>query len=237
MNWRCDTNAYETCRGRNSITSIAWILNDEFLEIYCKLPYIAFMSNGNSEIHRGFHKRGYLPHFDEPGLFQSITFRLIDSISPQKMKILRHEYLTDDSPDYFETLDAELDQNHGKCWLQQSEIARLVEDALHHYEGEIYRLMAWVIMPHHVHCLIHHLEGYALADIVRNWKARSGVRANKLLGRSGKFWQPDYFDRYIRNKGHLAIVADYIHFNPVAAGLCKRMEDWQWSSYRHLIKK
>ena len=30
--------------------------------------------------HRGWHSRGYLPHLDVPGLIQSITIRLCDSI-------------------------------------------------------------------------------------------------------------------------------------------------------------
>lgn len=190
------------------------------------------MANDHDGIHKGFYERGYLPHFDEPGLYQSITFRLVDSISPKRMSELKHEYLSSDLPDYFELLESELDMNFGKCWLRNPMIAGIVRQALLRSSGKEYDLIAWVVMPNHVHSLIHHLDGYSLSGIVRNWKAWSAVRANKVLGRSGRFWQVDYFDRFIRSRNHLSQAADYIHYNPVAARLCSKMEEWPWSSYR-----
>ena len=41
---------------------------------------------------------------------------------------------------------------------------------------------------------------------------------------------PDYFDRYIRDEKHFASAITYIENNPVKAGLCRRPEDWAFSS-------
>ena len=45
-------------------------------------------------------------------------------------------------------------------------------------------------------------------------------------------WQVDYYDRFIRNEQHYRAAADYIHQNPVKAGLVARAQDWPWSSIR-----
>ena len=53
-----------------------------------------------------------------------------------------------------------------------------------------------------------------------------------LLGRSGAFWHPDYFDRYMRNEDHLAQTVQYVEQNPVKAGLAVTPAEWEWSSAR-----
>jgi REP element-mobilizing transposase RayT len=52
------------------------------------------------------------------------------------------------------------------------------------------------------------------------------------LGRTGKFWEREPFDRYIRNQRHFQNTVAYIEGNPVKAGLCKYPEDWTWGSAR-----
>ncbi|RCK77040.1 MAG: hypothetical protein ANABAC_3465 [Anaerolineae bacterium] len=41
---------------------------------------------------------------------------------------------------------------------------------------------------------------------------------------------PDYFDRFIRDQKHFKAVVEYIHQNPVKAGLVAAAQDWPWSS-------
>ncbi len=183
------------------------------------------------EIHKGFHTRGYLPHFDEPELIQSITFRLKDSLDPSRAYELEHGIQVNEIQQLFSLLDDDLDKGFGKCWLADPKIGLMVQQALQYFHNERYRLLCWVIMPNHVHCIIQQMEGFALSAIVRSWKSYTAVRANRILGRSGPFWQKDYFDRFVRNRSHLVSAAYYIHYNPVAAGLCQHMEDWQFSSY------
>jgi REP element-mobilizing transposase RayT len=122
------------------------------------------------------------------------------------------------------------DSGKGACYLRDERIARLVEDALKRFNGERYRLIAWCIMPNHVHVLIKMMDA-PLPDIVKEWKSYTAHAANKILGRSGTFWMPDYFDRYIRDEEHFRTTVDYIFQNPVQAGLVDAPEKWAWSGF------
>jgi putative transposase len=46
-------------------------------------------------------------------------------------------------------------------------------------------------------------------------------------------WQREYWDRFIRDEKHFNNAIEYIHDNPVKAGLVKSPKDWQWSSYNN----
>jgi REP element-mobilizing transposase RayT len=71
-----------------------------------------------------------------------------------------------------------------------------------HFDGQRYRLLAWVVMPNHVHVLIETMTGHTLAAVLHSWKSYTAKEANRLLGRTGDFWQPEYFDRFIRDDRH-----------------------------------
>ena len=123
----------------------------------------------------------------------------------------------------------------GARYLQAPEIAAMVETALYHFDGERYQLLAWVIMPNHVHLLLTPDARHSLGEIMRSLKSYTAHEANRLLGRTGKFWFEDYFDRYIRDADHYATVVRYIENNPVKAGLCSAPEEWRYGSawWRH----
>src|SRR6266436_9344672 len=116
------------------------------------------------------------------------------------------------------------------CSLRDPVIATMVQDALQYFDGERYKLFAWTIMPNHVHALVEQIVGFPLGDIVHAWKSFTAKKANKQLARTGVFWEPDYFDRYIRDRAHFEAAVHYIHENPVKAGLVARADDWRWSS-------
>jgi REP element-mobilizing transposase RayT len=107
-----------------------------------------------------------------------------------------------------------------------------VENALLFFDGERYRMHAWVVMPNHVHALFTPLNGLGLAEILRSWKSFTSKEANKLLGQTGHFWQCEYFDRFIRDAEHFDNVVRYIESNPVKAGLCHSPDDWPFGSAR-----
>lgn len=65
---------------------------------------------------------------------------------------------------------------------------------------------------------------------MQSWKSFTSKEANRILGYSGRFWMPGYFDRFIRDEEHLAAVRSYILENPVKAGLCERAEEWRVGS-------
>ena len=101
-----------------------------------------------------------------------------------------------------------------------------------------YRLLAWVVMPNHVHVLFQPVNGWTLARIVASWKTYTG-RQLALLYRhmpasshARCVWQREYWDRFMRDELHFQVTKSYIHDNPVKAGLVARAEEWEWSSAR-----
>jgi REP element-mobilizing transposase RayT len=123
-----------------------------------------------------------------------------------------------------------LDAGHGACRLSKPEIADLVAGALKHFNDQRYELRAWVVMPNHVHAVVWPMPGHTLSDSLHSWKSFASKAANKLLSRTGEFWQKESFDHWICDDvEHTRLVA-YVENNPVKARLGKSPEAWKWSS-------
>jgi REP element-mobilizing transposase RayT len=174
--------------------------------------------------HKGWHSRGYLPHFDSPQTIQLVTFRLADSLPRAVAESLAK------LADSLSETDHRLDAGLGACWLKRPAIAKLVQHALLYFDGQRYHLLSWCIMPNHVHVVVELIEGHGLGSIVSAWQSFTAKQANQMLGHNGPFWHKDYFDRFIRDEGHLARTIDYIENNPVKAGLASSPSEWPWGS-------
>jgi REP element-mobilizing transposase RayT len=125
---------------------------------------------------------------------------------------------------FAERVEQYLDSGHGTCWLRRPEIARIAADALRHFDGERYQLLAWCIMPNHVPVVVRPLERHTLPEILKSWKGFSGKEASRLLSLHGEFWQPEYYDHLIRDATDLAHAMQYVEQNPAKAGLT----GWPW---------
>lgn len=196
----------------------------------------------------GLHFRGKLPHLKKEGAAYFVTFRLADSLPAHEVARLKHERqvileharaaknpLTWHEEEqllawYCDKVEALLDAGHGSCWLSKPEIADLVAGALKHFDGQRYELRAWVVMPNHVHAVVWPIAGHTLSEILQSWKSFTSKAANKLLNRTGEFWQKESFDHWIRDEAEHVRLTAYVENNPVKAGFCKRPEDWKWSS-------
>jgi REP element-mobilizing transposase RayT len=127
-------------------------------------------------------------------------------------------------------IDQYEDAGIGECLLRDDSIAQIVQDTLLFNHQKKYELICWCIMPNHVHTLIAPVEGMSLSEIMYDWKSYTTHAINKALNRKGKLWMMEYFDRYIRDNDHFQKVVNYIHNNPVKAGLVVDPADWRWSS-------
>ncbi len=183
---------------------------------------------------KGWHTRGFLPHFDAGRIQQSITYRLHDSLPRQVIEEFERE--AEVEPDVLRQrklrhlIETYVDAGHGACYLRNPIIAQIVIDSWLHLAGECYDLLAWVVMPNHVHLVIRQYDSHQLENIIARWKSFTATTINKHLQRSGPLWMPDYWDRYVRDQDHFARVVQYIENNPVAAGLVSSPEKWPWSS-------
>ena len=183
------------------------------------------------------HSRGYIPHWDVDQRTQFITFNLTDSL-PKRLLHQWHDETAQLPPDKriranFERLQQALDRHHGTCLLKQPGPAGIVAETLKYNDNQRYKLHAWVVMPNHVHVLFTPLPGFTMSRIIHTWKSWSAHKINTLLGRAGRLWQIEYFDRLIRDHKHFTEVFNYIIYNPVSAGLCTSPLDWPfvgWST-------
>jgi putative DNA methylase len=181
---------------------------------------------------RGWHQRGYLPHFDAPRVMQFITFQLQDSF-PMTRRAEWEIILTEpDDSAKRKKLEAWLDRGHGQCLLRRNEVAQAVGSALEEGDGKDYQLRAWVVMPNHVHLVVD-VWDMPLVKLVNVWKGKSSREGNQLLQRRGAFWQEDYYDTLVRDEAHLKRAVRYVEQNPVKALLVRVARDWPWSSARH----
>ena len=136
----------------------------------------------------GWHQRGYLPHYDAPGVTQILTLRLVDSLPASRRFEWEAMLKIENHRERRKRLESYLDRGLGECWLRQPAIAELAEGALRFFDGERYRLGAWVVMPNHVHLLVE-VWDVPLSELVKSWKDFVAKKANKLLQRRGAFWE------------------------------------------------
>lgn len=188
----------------------------------------------NKQLPKGWYSRGYLPHYDPGSATQFITCRLFDSLPQKVLERFRAELKTKKPEDIDREMmilvEKFLDSGYGECFLKERRIAEIVKDSLQKFDGERYKLIAWIIMPNHIHLLLKSLNGWELSKILQSFKSFTAQEANKILSRSGKFWMREYFDRRIRDYEHFEKTVRYIENNPVKAGFCEKPEVWEFSS-------
>ncbi|MCB2228612.1 MAG: transposase [Desulfarculaceae bacterium] len=106
--------------------------------------------------------------------------------------------------------------------------------------------LGFVVMPDHVHTLLHLTHQEQLASLMQRWKRLSSFRIKKHLIEAA----PDYFPSQIRddpiwkhryycfpvvNEKKAEEKIDYMHQNPVRAGLVTRAEEWEFGSARFYL--
>jgi REP element-mobilizing transposase RayT len=118
----------------------------------------------------------------------------------------------------------------GPTWLKDERVAATVAAALLHADKalRLYELRAWVIMSNHVHLFVD--PHVPLERINRSVRAFTAREANRILQRTGQFWQHESYDHWSRDLRQSEKIIAYIEENPVSAGLVERAEDYKWSS-------
>jgi len=185
--------------------------------------------------------RHNLPHWTLDGAVYHVRFSLHDSIPARvrddllrERKVILKRLKNRENLGYADKrqliiaynrrIDRVLDNGYGECRLSDRTIARMVADSLKYFEGRRYWLYVWVVMPNHVHCLVQPHDGVRLDRVMHSWKSYTSNKANKMLGRSGEFWQRESFDHIMRRAEQLVRSMDYIERNPEKAGL----KEWPW---------
>ncbi len=150
---------------------------------------------------------------------------MADSLPQNVLKEIEEELkgLSDSEKDIEKRIKYEkwLDSGLGCCALSNQVMAEKVQEALKYHDGDKYNLLAWSIMPNHVHVLIKTKD--KLSKIIQSWKSFTGkwalqnnLKYNLGISKEAKeFWMPEYWDRFIRDEEHFNSTIRYILNNPV----------------------
>jgi putative transposase len=161
-------------------------------------------------------------------------------------------------------------------YFGDSRCCLILLEELNFYREQLgFKVLAYVIMPDHFHCLIFwDGEGHPvltiskIMQVVKSHSAKEisyyiqtgrrkpslspyskGVSEGSHLPNSyewenrgkvhtkpkAQIWQKGFYDFNIYSEKKLIEKLNYIHNNPVNAGLCKNPENYKWSSYSQII--
>jgi REP-associated tyrosine transposase len=213
--------------------------------------------------------RRNLPHWYVPGAMHFVTYRLAGTIPASVLHNLRQQrtaHLAEKRPTtvtvrehrdnahkrFFAAYDRYLDETQSITWLATPQIAALIRGNLYHHRGSRYYLLAYCVMPNHVHVLFQPQDlalldgtnlgatrdepderpdaGSPLAEIMHSLKSYTAHEANQFLRRSGPFWQRESYDHWVRDDDELERIVQYIIWNPVKAKLANKPHEWWFSS-------
>lgn len=197
-----------------------------------------------------YHRK--LPHIQPAEATFFVTFRLAGSMPVEMIRQLRENHallergiltqndLTEkerreliyaEQKRLFAATDEFLDTNpNGPYWLREQAEAEVVAEAMRFYDQKHYDLLSYCIMPNHVHMMITLLpDAPLLFKIMQNLKRYTALHANKLLNRTGAFWEEESYDHLVRSKEELYRVLNYILRNPVKAGFVQDWQEWPFT--------
>ena len=170
--------------------------------------------------------QGRLPHFDQPGAFLSLTAHLTRCL-PQSLAVLlerrrilrssmspaeKQASITNERKLIEDTLHQTINEF---CFLRFPEERKIVEDSIWYGDERGYfHVLAFVIMPNHLHLLVRTFEDRNWEDWWNSFKQFTATRINRLHGVTGPLWQKEPWDRLIRSGSHYINVREYIRDNP-----------------------
>lgn len=117
------------------------------------------------------------------------------------------------------------------------------------------RIIAYCIMPNHVHIVLWPPRDASISDFMRDFKKYTSVQVRRILELQGekglletlrrnakggkgqifKLWQSRFDDLVLTEAETLKLKIDYVHENPVRSGLVSKAEDWLYSSARDYL--
>lgn len=92
-------------------------------------------------------------------------------------------------------------------------------------------ILAYCLMPNHVHLIVVPEHKDSLASLFRLAHGKYTRRINKMNDWQGHLWQERFFS-CVMDEPHLMACGRYVELNPVRAGLCQAAQQWPWSSAR-----
>lgn len=108
--------------------------------------------------------------------------------------------------------------------------AHILLDSLQFVRRDRAYLLAYAILPDHLHVVVVPKGHYTISQIMQTVKGYTSRAINAKNGTRGALWQASFHDRVIRDDAQLLATLEYVHRNPVVAGLAEAPEAYPFSS-------
>ena len=91
-------------------------------------------------------------------------------------------------------------------------------------------LVAYCVMPDHVHLVVATKPDSAVTEYVRRLKGRVAKELHEK-GVTGEVWEKSYWDRHARHWENARAMIEYVLHNPVRKGLSDTASKWPFSAF------
>lgn len=195
----------------------------------------------------------HLPHWQAPNGVYAVIFRLDGSLPKEVVLQLQEERtfakktllkkglseeatkieLTKIKQFYFGKFDDLLDNNHtGPHFLKEREAAKIVADAIMHFDEKRYKVINYTIMSNHVHLTFYQLTK-EIGEVLGSIKKYSAKQINLLHHCTQRqVWLHDSYDHLVRNREDLAFYHTYTLENAVKAKIVSHWKDYPFTYAR-----
>ncbi|MEA2113450.1 MAG: transposase [Patescibacteria group bacterium] len=96
-------------------------------------------------------------------------------------------------------------------------------------------VISYCLMPNHIHLLVKQNTEIPIYKLVSSLHTSYSMYFNKKYSKVGRLFQGRFGCKNVDKDEYLLHLSSYIHLNPLSAGLVKKLEDYQWSSYPDYI--
>lgn len=97
-----------------------------------------------------------------------------------------------------------------------------------------YKLFAYCLMGNHIHLLIQE-DKEPIEQVIKRLATRFVYWYNIKYQRVGHLFQDRFKSEPVEDDAYFMTVIRYIHQNPVKAGLCKNVREYEYSSYKNFF--
>jgi putative transposase len=123
-------------------------------------------------------------------------------------------------------------KTHGnRKFFANKRSAQILLDCIDNFRKEgRYLLLAFVIMPDHLHIMLKPNGKENISKIMHSIKRGSSRLINQMWSRKGPIWQRSFYERIIRDEKEFWEKVNYVYNNSLRAGLAESPEDYPYSS-------
>jgi putative transposase len=122
-------------------------------------------------------------------------------------------------------------------YILKKEKTRKKFDEISKNSDKLIDIIAYCIMPTHIHLLLTPLKENGISVYMKNLLNSYSRYFNTRNNRKGPLWQGRFKDVIVENDEQLLHLTRYIHLNPTTSGIVDKPEDWKYSSYGEYLRK